>query len=146
MEALVNKKAYFNYEILEKFEAGLKLTGGEVKSVKLGRLSFEGSYISIREGEAWWVNATIPSYQPKNAPAGYDPTQPRKLLLKKNELKYLFGRAEERGLTLLPLRIYNKHGRLKLEIGIARRRKKHDKREVLKKRAIEHDISRELRG
>lgn len=143
MEALVNKKAYFNYEILETFEAGLKLTGGEVKSVKLGRLSFEGSYISIRGGEAWWVGGTIPPYQPKNSPAGYRPTQPRKLLLKKEELKYLFGRAEERGLTLLPLRVYNKRGRLKIEIGLARRKKKHDKRELLKKRAIERDIRRE---
>lgn len=145
MEALVNKKAFFNYEILEKFEAGLKLSGQEVKSLKSGRLSFEGSYISFRGGEAFWVKATIPPYQPKNAPASYDPTQARKLLLTKKELKYLFGKSQEGGLTVIPTRVYNKRGHLKLEISVVRRKRKWDKREILKKRQAKRDTDRELR-
>ncbi len=145
MRALINKKATFNYEILEKLEAGLKLSGTEVKSLKSGRLSFEGSYISFRENEAYWINATIPPYQPRNTPAGYNPGRPRKLLLTKKELKYLYGKSQEKGLTIVPLRVYNKRGQLKIEIGLVKPKKKWDKREVLKKRAHERDAQRELK-
>lgn len=145
MKALVNKKARHYYEILETFEAGLKLLGTEVKSLKNGRLSYEGSYITIRGGEAYWVNAHIPAYQPKNAPEDYTPERPRKLLLQKKELEYLIGKSHEKGLTLIPLRVYNARGTLKLEVGVARRKKKHDKREDLKKQAQKRDIQRELK-
>lgn len=145
MEALINKKALFNYEILEKFEAGLKLSGQEVKSLKSGRVSFEGSYVSFRENEAFWVNATIPAWQPKNAPKDYKETSPRKLLLTKDEIKYLKGKSEQKGLTIVPIKVYNKRGQLKLEIGIVKPKKKWDKREVLKKRAIDRDAEREIK-
>lgn len=145
MEAIKNKKAYFNYAVLEKFEAGLKLSGTEVKSIKDGRVSFEGSYISFREDGSYWVNGTVPAWQPKNAPARYEPTRPRKLLLSKKEIGYLRGRSEEKGLTVVPLRIYSKKGNLKMEVGLVRRKKKWDKREALKKRAQERDVRRELK-
>ncbi len=145
MKALVNKKGLFNYEILEKIEAGLKLTGTEVKSLKNNRVSFEGSYISIIDGEAFWVKATIPAFQPKNISKNYDPERPRKLLLNQKELKYLIGKSEEKGLTIIPTKVYNKQGLLKLEIGIARRKKRPDKREVLKKRDIDREIRRNLK-
>jgi len=146
MEAVINKKGLFNYEILEKLEAGLKLIGAEVKSLKKGQVSFEGSYISIREGEAFWVKATIPAFQPKNAPKSYVPERPRKLLLNKKELKYLIGKSQEKGLTIIPVKVYNKHGLLKLEVGIARKKKGADKREVLKKRDTDREIRRELKN
>lgn len=145
MKALVNKKATFNYTILEKIEAGLKLSGIEVKSIKSGRLSFEGSYISFRDNEIFWVNATIAPYQARNTPDSYEQNRPRKLLLNKKELNYLFGRSQERGLTILPLRVYTKRGNLKIEIGLAKSKKQQDKREVIKKRATDRDIQREMR-
>ena len=145
MKALVNKKALFNYEPLEKFEAGLKLSGGEVKSIKGGRLSFEGSYITIVDGEVFWRNATIPPYQPKNTPPGYEPTRNRKLLLSKKEIAYIRGRLQQKGLTAVPLRVYNKRGNLKIEIALVRAKKKHDKREILKKRDMDRDAQRELK-
>ncbi len=146
MEAKINKKAYFNYEILEKFEAGLKLLGHEVKSLKLNHYSLAGAYVSIRDGEAWLINATISPYQPKNIPGLYDPLRPRKLLLTKKELEYLRGKSQERGLTIVPLKVYNKHGQIKLEIGLAKGKSRSDKREVLKKRITDREISRELRS
>ncbi len=145
MESIRNKKAYFNYEIIETLEAGLKLSGNEVKSIKNGRVSFEGSYISFRDQEAFWVNGTVPAWQPKNAPAGYEPTRERKLLLSKKEIDYLRGRSEEKGLTAVPLRVYTKKGRLKMEIGLVSHKKKWDKRETLKKKAQGRDIEREVK-
>lgn len=146
MKALVNKKATFNYTILEKIEAGLKLSGIEVKSIKSGRLSFEGSYISFRDNEVFWVNATIAPYQARNTPDSYEQSRARKLLLNKKELNYLSGRNQEKGLTIIPLRVYNKRGHLKLEIGLAKSKKKRDKRELLKKRATDRDIQREIKN
>ena len=140
-----NRKAHFNYEILETFQAGLVLTGQEVKSIKSGRVNLAGSYVLFRGEELFLIGATIPPYQPKNAPPGYDPARPRKLLLTKDEIKYLFGRSQQKGLTVVPIRVYNKRGHLKIEIGLVKPRKKWDKREVLKKRAIKRDIERELK-
>ena len=145
MKSILNKKGLFNYEITERLEAGLKLLGGEVKSVKAGRVNFEGSYITVRDGEVFWVNADIPPYQPKNAPKDYKPERPRKLLLNKKEVGHLIGKSQEKGLTIIPIKIYNKRGNIKLEIGIARHKKKYDKRELLKKRATDRDIEREIR-
>ena len=145
MKAIVNKKGLFNYEVLEAFEAGLKLIGTEVKSLKLGRVSFEGAYITFGGSDAYVVNLTIPAYQPKNAPKKYEPERPRKLLLHKKELSYLKGKSQEQGLTVIPTKIYTTRGTLKIDIAIVKRRKKHDKREVLKKKAVKRDIEREIR-
>ena len=142
-----NKRATFDYDILEEFEAGLVLKGYEVKSIKTGRMSLRGSYVTIKDREAYLLNAHVPAYQPKNTPESYDPDQTRKLLLKKRELKRLVGKIKERGLTLVPLRVYNnKSGRLKLEFGVGKGRRKPDKREMIKKREAERKIGRAVRG
>ena len=141
----MNKKAFFNYEILEKFEAGLRLLGGEVKSLKNNHYSLQGAYVTLQNEEAWLMRATIAPYQPKNMAAGYNPERPRKLLLNKKELRYLQGKTKEKGLTLVPIKVYNKHGQIKMEIGLAKGKTKSDKREVLKKRIADRDIQRELR-
>lgn len=140
-----NKKAYFNYLILEKFEAGISLIGQEVKSIKGGRINLAGSYVVLRGKEVYLVGASVPPYQPKNAPADYNPERSRKLLLKKSEIKHLIGKVKEKGLTLVPLRVYTKRGKIKLEFGIAKGKKKADKRELIKKREAERDIKRELK-
>lgn len=145
MEAKTNKKAFFDYEILEKFEAGLKLLGTEVKSVKLGHFSLQGAYITLHDEEAWLVHASIAAYQPKNILFSYDPERPRKLLLNKKELQYLQGKSQEKGLTIVPLKVYNKRGQIKLEIALAKGKAKADKRETLKKRTVEREARRELR-
>ena len=139
-----NKKAFFNYEILERFEAGLVLTGQEVKSIKLGRINIAGAYVIIRGGEAYLINANVPPYQPKNVSQDYDPVRPRKLLLKKSEINYLAGKSDEAGLTLVPLRVYTKKGKIKLEFATAKGRKKIDKKDLIRKREVERDIKREL--
>lgn len=141
-----NKKAYFEYQILEKFEAGISLIGQEVKSIRLGRISLAGSYITLKENEVFLIGANIPPYQPKNAPTDYSPERPRKLLLTKSEIKGLIGKKREGGLTLIPLKVYTKNGKIKLEFGIARGRKKKDKRELLKKRDINKEIQKTLFG
>lgn len=150
-----NRRARFDYDILETYEAGLELTGQEVKSAKEGKMQISGSYALIRNEAcphtkrhrrcgvgAWLVNSVIPPYQPKNAPPDYDPGRSRRLLLRKEEIKNLAGRLQEKRLSLLPLRIYAKRGFIKVELGLGRSRKKGDKRELLKKRAAE----REMRG
>ena len=132
-----NKKAYFDYEILEKLEAGIALIGQEVKSIKNGRINLAGSYVVLRNNETFLVGCKIPPYQPKNAPADYNSERPRKLLLKKSESKYLIGKTKQKGLTLAPLKVYTKDGKIKLEFGIAKGKKKFDKRELIKKRETE---------
>ena len=140
-----NQKAYFNYEILEKIEAGIALIGQEVKSIKMGRISLAGAYVVLRNNEAFLVGSKIPPYQPKNAPADYNSERPRKLLLKKSEIKYLIGKTKQKGLTLVPLKVYTKNGKIKLEFGIAKGKKKFDKREIIKKRDVEREIRRTLK-
>lgn len=139
-----NKKARFDYEILEKFEAGIVLNGQEVKSIRNGNISLKGSYVIIRGGEPYLVGANIPPYQPKNASPDYDPERSRKLLLNKKEIDHLVGKVEERGLTLIPLKVYTKYARIKLEFGIGKGKKKSDKRETIKKRDTDREIKREL--
>lgn len=140
-----NKRAYFDYEILEKFEAGIELLGIEVKSVKSGRVNLTGSYAILRGNQVLLVGADIPPYQPKNTPPDYDPGRTRKLLLTAGEIKNLTGKIKEAGLTLLPLRIYTKGRLIKLELGLGRHKKKHDKREAIKKREAERDIRRAIK-
>ena len=140
-----NKKAYFTYQILEKFEAGMVLTGQEVKSIKTGRVSLKGSYVVLRGDEVFLIGANIPAYQPKNAPKDYNPERSRKLLLNKAEIKQLIGKSKEKGLTLIPLKLYTKYAKIKLEFGIGKGKKRTDKRAVIKKRDTEREIERELK-
>ncbi len=139
-----NRKAHFNYEILEKFQAGLVLNGQEVKSIKSGRISLAGSYVVARQQELFLLGATIPPYQPNNAPRNYDPQRSRKVLLHRKEIKYLLGKVKERGLTLVPLRVYTMKGKLKLEFGLGKGLKRYDKREKIKQREAEREIQRAL--
>lgn len=145
MSLIRNKKAVFNYEILEKFEAGIQLRGFEVKSLKSGQGSLEGSYVIVRGGEAFLVGANIPPFQPANTPKNYDPLHTRKLLLTKKELDVFAGKEKQAGLTIVPISVYNKRNHLKLEIGIARGKKKYDKRETIKKRDMEREMYRTLK-
>jgi len=138
-----NKRAYFDYEILETYEAGVELFGFEVKAIKTGKINLAGAYVIIRNNQTWLLNADIPPYQPVNAPSDYDSKRTRRLLLKKKEIKNLIGHTHEKGLTLMPLKVYTtKRGKIKIEIGLAKSRKKADKREVIKKREIEREIRR----
>ena len=131
-----NPKASFDYEILETIEAGLVLEGHEGKTNKNGKGSIKGSYVKIINSEPDFIGATVSPYQPANTPADYDPQRSRKLLLSKKEISTLIGTSQAHGLTLVPLKIYDKKGRLKLLVGIARGKKKYDKRESIKKKDI----------
>lgn len=145
MEDTTNKRAYFDYEILETFEAGLVLLGHEVKSIRVGKVSLAGSYVIVKNDEALLLNADISPYQPGNIPSGYDQHHTRKLLLKKAEIKELVGKTHKTGLTIVPLKLYNKKRTIKLLIGLAKHKKKHDKRESIKKRDVEREIGRTLK-
>jgi len=142
----VNKKARFDYELLDKYEAGLVLFGQEVKAIKSGQVSLKGSYIIPRtengKTELFLINAQVPSYKPAGPLPEYDPRRERKLLLNKWEISKLIGRKQEQGLTLVPLKIYTNHSFLKLEFAVAKGKKKYDKRETIKKR----DIDKRLRS
>jgi len=140
-----NKKAFFEYEILEKMEAGIVLTGQEVKSIRLGRANLIGSFVVLTAEEPQLLNAKIPAYQIKNAPADYDETRTRKLLLQKHEIKRLIGKSREKGLTIVPLRMYTKQRKIKVEIAIVKKKSKKDKRETIKKRQSKREIERALK-
>lgn len=144
----INKRAKFDYDILETFEAGLVLAGHEVKSIKTGHINLQGSFVVIKDNEAYLLNAFIPPYQPKNTPENYDPNRSRKLLLHKKEIKYLIGKTKIKGLTLVPLKVYTigKRGRIKLEFGVGRGKRKVDKRELIKKREAKRKIERAMKG
>jgi SsrA-binding protein len=140
-----NKRANFDYDILEKYEAGLVLLGHEVKSVKTGHVNLKGAFVVLKRAgkklpEPYLINAHIPLYKHAGQMPAYDPYRSRKLLLKKNEIKFLVGKSREQGLTLAPIKIYTKRGFIKLEFGLGKGRKKVDKREVIKKREIERSI------
>jgi len=137
-----NKKAFFDYNILETFQAGIVLLGLEVKSIKKGQADLNGAYVILRNGEAFLINAHIPPYQGKNTPPSYNPERTRKLLLRRKELNYLHGKTKQKGLTLIPLRLYNRKSLLKLEFALAKGKKKFDKREAIKNREIKRKIDR----
>lgn len=141
----INRKASFDYEILETYEAGLSLLGFEVKSIRGGRASLVGAFVVIRAGEVYALNMNVPPYQPGNTPANYESTRTRKLLLKKSEISELIGKTEKTGLTIVALKLYNKGGKLKLQIGLAWHKKKRDKRTALKKKAVEREAGRRLK-
>lgn len=140
-----NKKAFFNYEILEKLEAGLELRGYEVKSIRRGSLDLSGSFVIVRGKETYLVNTYITPFQPQNTPAGYDPSRARKLLLQKRELHKLTAILDQKGLTIVPLRMYNKGGKIKVEIGVARGKRQYEKREKMKKNTARREIERGIK-
>ncbi len=146
MALLTHKRARFDFDILETFEAGISLLGTEVKSLRNNQGKLDGAYVLIRGGEALLVGASIPAFQKKNVSPDYDPERPRTLLLTQKELKELAQKSDKQGLTIVPLSLYNKGRLLKLEIGVARGKKKQDKRESIKKRDTDRDIAREFRG
>jgi len=139
-----NKKATYDYTVLENFEAGLVLFGQEVKSIKTGHINLSGSYISFTRGEPFLVGVKIPPYQPNNAGADYNEERQRKILLNKKEINYLMGKSKEHGFSLIPLKVYEKSGRIKLEFGLAKGKKQYNKKEKIKKRDAEREISRVL--
>jgi SsrA-binding protein len=141
-----NRKARFDFEILDTFEAGLALTGTEVKSIRAGKGKLDGAYVIVRGGEAFLVGSSVSEYQPTNTPKSYDKERPRKLLLNKKELVKIENQTEKVGLTAIPLRLYNKNRNIKLEFALARGKKKHDKRESLKERDSKRDIQRTLKN
>ncbi|MCH7828822.1 SsrA-binding protein SmpB [Patescibacteria group bacterium] len=140
-----NRKAHHDYQILETLEAGLVLKGQEVKAIRQGKLQLAGSFVSFRGGELYLLGSTLPPYQPKNAGSDYDPDRARKLLMKKEELRSLYGRSKQEGLTFVPLRVYTSKAKLKLAFGIARGKRKGDKRELLKKREAQREMERALK-
>jgi len=137
-----NRRAYYDYQILETYEAGLVLRGYEVKAIKTGHVSLKGSYVMIKDGQVYLINAVIPPYQPANTPDNYDPERNRRLLLKKSEINSLIGKSKQKGLTLVPLRLYTKRGKIKIEFALGRGKRKIDKRELIKKREVEREIKR----
>ncbi|MFT4300503.1 MAG: SsrA-binding protein SmpB [Desulfovibrio sp.] len=139
----VNKKARHLYELSEFTEAGIVLTGPEVKSIRAGKVNFIDSYVDFRRGEAWLVSLHVAPY----SNAGYAPQEPdraRKLLMHQREIAKLAGLVAQKGLTVVPVRLYLKRGKVKVEVAIGRGKKLHDHRESLKKRAEERDMAREL--
>lgn len=140
-----NRKAHFNYEIIDTFEAGIVLQGFEVKSIKNGSGNISSAFCIVRGGEAFVVGMHIPPYQPKNTDPGYDPDKTRKLLLSKKEIKKLGEKDSIKGLTLIPLSLYSKGPYIKLSIAIARGKKVFDKRETIKKRDIDREMEREYK-
>ena len=140
-----NRRAKFDYEILEKYEAGIELLGVEVKSVRGGQMSLEGAFVIVRGGEVFLINANIPPYQPKNAPTDFDPLRNRKLILTRKEITELAGSEKNKSLTIVPLLVYNKGKKIKAEIALVRGKKKYDKRETIKRRETEREIGRTLK-
>ena len=145
MSLIENRKVRFDFEVLEQFEAGLELSGSEVKSLRNGQGSLEGAYVIVRGNEAYLVGMHIPPYQAKNMPEDYDPIRPRRLLLSRKEIDTLAQNEKEKGLTIVPQSVYNKKRYLKVSLAVVRGKKKKDKRETLKRREADRDIQRTLR-
>lgn len=140
-----NRKARFDYEILDKYEAGIELLGAEVKSVRGGRMSLEGAFVIVRGGEVFLINSNIPAYQPLNAPKDYDPLRNRRVLLTKKEIHELADSEKNKSLTIVPISVYNKNRKIKIEIALVKGKKKHDKRETIKKRETDREVRREYK-
>ncbi|MEI7810774.1 MAG: SsrA-binding protein SmpB, partial [bacterium] len=138
-----NRKAYFNYEVLEKYEAGIELSGIEVKSVRAGRMSLEGAFVVIRGAEAFLISSNVPPYQVNNTPKDYDPLRNKKLLLTKKEITELADSGNNKSLTIVPMSVYNKNRKIKVQIALVKGKKKQDKRESIKERETNREIRRE---
>ncbi len=141
-----NKKAFFNYEIQDSYEAGIELIGNEVKSLRAGHASLEGSYVLVKSGQVYLHNARISPFQGVNAPKDYDENRERKLLLHKKEIVELTKNETGKGHTIVPLSIYTNNGKIKVEIATARGKKVHDKRETIKKRDTDREIRRDFKS
>lgn len=139
-----NRKAYHNYLVQESLEAGIVLTGTEIKSIRGGRVSLGEAYVRALDGELWLVNAHVAHYQPSGI-MGHDATRKRKLLLHRRQINSLTGKIQEKGLTLVPLKLYLKNGRAKLQVAVARGKKQYDKREVIARRDSNREIERTLK-
>ena len=140
---IINKSGIHDNLVLEKFEAGVSLTGPEVKSVRANAASLQDSFVHFTAGQAYLENVYISPYQDST---GYEPNKARKLLLKKGEIDYLMGKSQASSLTVIPLRMYNTRGLIKVEIGLVKGKKLYDKRRELKEKAIERDIDQAMRG
>jgi len=141
-----NKKVFFDYEILEKFEAGLVLFGHEVKATKAGQISLKGAFITFHNNKAYLTNATISKYKQAGKMDDYDPIRSREILLHKKEIRYLQGKFAEKGLTIVPLSVYTKNRLVKIEIAVARGKHAFDKRESIKKKDVEREMKRAISG
>ncbi len=141
-----NKRAYFDYEIKDTFEAGVMLKGYEVKSIKTGHVSLKESFVTVKGSELYLTNAHIPLYQHAGLVPNYDPTRPRKILIKKAEIKHLIGKVRIQGLTLVPIKLYTKRRFIKLQFGIGKGKKEFDKREKIKKKDDQRKIERMLKN
>ncbi|MCW6035674.1 SsrA-binding protein SmpB [Spirulina subsalsa FACHB-351] len=140
-----NRKARYLYEIVETYEAGIQLVGTEVKSIRAGRVNMQDGYGLIRNGEAWLINVHISPYQESSDYFNHDPRRTRKLLMKRKEINKLVGKLEQKGLTLVPLKMYFKRGWVKVVLGLGRGKKLHDKRETTKQRQDQRDMQRALK-
>lgn len=143
--AIVNKKATFNYEVLERYEAGVVLSGYEVKALRAGLANLHGAYVTVRDGAVYLRNAHISYYQEANTPGDYEPERERTLLLSKKELAELQKQLNTAGLTIVPLKWHNNKRKIKLEIALVRGKKKADKRQSIKARDVKRDIARTLK-
>ena len=139
--ALDNRRARYEYEKLESLEVGIALTGTEIKSIRRGNVSINEAFARLRDGELWLMNFTIPQYK-EGSYFNHEPNRPRKLLLHREQIDRLVGRASEKGLTLVPLRLYFKHGKVKLELGLVRGKKLWDKRRTIAERDVKRDLAR----
>ncbi len=142
----VNKRAGFDYELLDRYEAGLVLTGQEVKSIKNGHISIKESFVTVKGSEFYLTNANVTPYKHAGDIKNYDPTRPRKLLLKKPEIRHLTGKVRAQGLTLVPVRVYTKKRLVKLEFAVGKGKKQFDKREDIAKKEAGRKIKRALKG
>lgn len=141
-----NRKAYFNYTILEKYEGGIELDGNEVKSIRKGKISLDGAFIIMRGGEAFLINANISPYQANNIPKDYNPLRNRKILITKKEIKELVQTEKNKSLTIVPLSLYSKNRKIKMEFALVKGKKEFDKRESIKKRDTDRELRREYKG
>lgn len=141
-----NRRARFDYEFLQKWEVGIVLSGAEVKSVKEGHINLKGAYVHLKDEEVYLINAHVARYAKSGTKSDYDAYRSRKLLMHKKEIAYLIGKMKVKGLTIIPLRVYTKANRIKLEIALVRPKKGEDKREDIKKREVSRQISRAIKG
>jgi len=141
-----NKKAVFDYEILETYHAGMVLFGFEAKAVMAGRASLKGAFVIIRGNEAFLINASIAPYQPKNTPNTYEHDRTRKLLLKKQEIAALTGKTAQKGLTLIPLALYTERRKIKLQFALSRHKKSFEKRDLIKKKEFKRHKDKVMKG
>jgi SsrA-binding protein len=139
-----NRKARYDYETLDEYDAGIVLSGAEVKSIRGGGANLVGSFVSFDKGELWVKGLKIAPYSKARRLEGYDPAQPRKILMRKRELQSLLGKIQQKGLTLIPISLYPRGRHIKLKFGLCRGKKSHDKKETKKRRDIERDIERHL--